>query len=62
MSEADAATAREWSQLSDDERLRLRIDYGAYLDTLPPTCSLDEKHTRFGNWLAERDIHYSTSD
>jgi hypothetical protein len=36
----------------------LREEYGRYLDTLPPTCDLGEKLTRFRGWLAERGVRY----
>jgi hypothetical protein len=47
---------REWDSLEAAEQLRLREAYGHYLDTLPPTCSLDAKNARFQRWLAERGI------
>lgn len=49
---------RDWSELTDDEQTRLQIAYGRYLDSLPPTCSLETKVERFRRWLAERDIGY----
>jgi len=47
---------RDWDSLEAAEQLRLREAYGHYLDTLPPTCSLEEKTARFQRWLAERGI------
>ena len=49
---------RDWNELSDDEQLQLREAYGHYLDTLPPTCSMDAKIERFTRWLAEKKIIY----
>jgi hypothetical protein len=70
---ADAANGREagaqgesrddlraWNDLSGDEQTALRIEYGRYLDSLPPTCSLDEKERRFAGWLSERGIRFSS--
>jgi hypothetical protein len=49
---------RDWSELDDDEQTRLLIDYGRYLDSLPPTCSRETKIERFRRWLADRGIAY----
>lgn len=49
---------RPWSALSLQEQLNLREAYGHYLDTLPPTCDLDSKISRFRLWLAERGVDY----
>jgi hypothetical protein len=49
---------REWAELDAAEQLALREAYGHYLDTLPPTCSLDTKIERFKRWLAERGVRY----
>jgi len=38
--------------------LRLREDYGRYLDSLPPTCDLETKTERFRAWLAERGVAF----
>ena len=51
-----------WSDLSSNEQLKLRLDYQAHLDSLPPTCSLDDKVTAFAKWLAERDVSFSIRD
>jgi len=49
---------REWTDLSAAEQLRLREAYGHYLDSLPPTCDLQEKNRRFMRWLAEQGVAY----
>ena len=49
---------REWTELDTTVQLALREAYGHYLDTLPPTCSLDTKIERFKRWLAERGVRY----
>jgi len=51
-----------WSDLSSNEQLKLRLDYQAHLDSLPPTCSLDDKVSAFANWLASRDVAFSIDD
>lgn len=53
---------KAWNELGADQQLQLRLDYQAYLDTLPPTCSLDDKVTAFARWLAERDVSFSFED
>jgi hypothetical protein len=50
---------RSWESLDGAEQTRLRVEYGHYLDSLPPTCSLEEKNLRFARWLAERGVHYT---
>jgi hypothetical protein len=50
---------RRWEDLDEAARTRLRVEYGRYLDGLPPTCSLEEKNLRFARWLAERGVMYS---
>jgi hypothetical protein len=49
-----------WESLSMDRQLELREAYGHYLDSLPPTCSMDTKNERFRRWLEEQGIIYST--
>ncbi len=56
MSETDSL--EPWDALSQEEQLRLREAYGHYLDSLPPTCAMDEKIERFRRWLAERGVAY----
>jgi hypothetical protein len=48
-----------WEQLSKEQQTQLRIEYGYYIDQLPPTCSLESKIERFRNWLAGRNIVYT---
>lgn len=47
-----------WESLPVDKQTELRIDFGRYLDQLPPTCDLDEKNARFVRWLAEHGVAY----
>jgi hypothetical protein len=54
----DRPDLRPWEELSSQEQLRLREEYGHYLDQLPPTCSLETKIERFRRWLTERGVHY----
>lgn len=49
---------RPWDLLPKAEQTRLRVEYGRYLESLPPTCSLEEKNARFARWLAERGVLY----
>ena len=49
---------RDWAELDEEEQTRLQIAYGHYLDSLPPTCSLETKIERFRHWLAARGIDY----
>ena len=51
----------DWHQLDAREQLQLREAYGHYLDTLPPTCDLEEKTARFRRWLAKRGIRYTST-
>lgn len=53
---------RNWSEVPAEEQTRLRIAYQGEIDRTPLTCSLDEKVTRFANWLAERNIAFSPED
>ena len=49
-----------WEALSMQRQLELREAYGHYLDSLPPTCSMETKIERFRRWLEEQGISYST--
>jgi hypothetical protein len=51
----------DWETLQRDEQFKLLIEYGYYLDALPPTCSMETKEQRLKVWLAERGIDYATS-
>jgi hypothetical protein len=50
---------RAWEDLDRAEQTRLLVEYGRYLDGLPPTCSLEEKDARFARWLAELGVRYT---
>jgi hypothetical protein len=52
------AKVRAWEELTAAEQLRLREEYGRYLDTLPRTCDLGVKLDRFRAWLAERGVRF----
>lgn len=53
------APLRDWKALDSEEQIALRVEYGHWLDTQPPTCSLVTKIERFRTWLRERkDIDY----
>jgi hypothetical protein len=54
----NASKLTNWSQLPSQEQLRLREEYGHYLDRLPPTCSMETKIERFRQWLLERGVVY----
>ncbi|MES9960163.1 MAG: hypothetical protein ABW089_07005 [Sedimenticola sp.] len=58
MSATPKQPARYWNDIPHQEQLRLREEYGHYLDQLPPTCDLGVKIERFRQWLAEHGIHY----
>lgn len=49
---------RLWEDLSSDEQLHLREEYGHYLEQLPPTCSMEIKEVRFAAWLAQRGVTF----
>lgn len=53
---------KAWADLTADEQLKLRMDYQAHLDSLPPTCSLDNKVSAFAEWLADRNVSFSMED
>ena len=55
-------TKRRWQDLNEDEQLQLRESFGHYLDSLPPTCSMESKIARFQQWLAQREIVFEQSD
>ncbi len=44
---------RDWEDLAPAEQTALRVEYGRWLDSLPPTCSLQTKIERFRTWLLE---------
>jgi hypothetical protein len=48
----------DWERLDRQEQVKLREAFGHYLDTLPPSCSLDMKIARFQEWLSRKGIHY----
>ena len=48
-----------WESLDAERQTALRVEYGHYLDQLPPTCSLEEKNARFSRWLAEQGVAYT---
>ncbi len=48
-----------WDDLDKEQKTTLLVEYGYYLDTLPPTCSLQSKNERFAQWLAEKNIFYA---
>ena len=53
------SSLRDWNSLDSDEQTAIRVEYGLFLDTLPPTCSLETKIERFRNWLREhKGIEY----
>jgi hypothetical protein len=47
----DSNILRDWKSLQPEERVRVREEYGDYLDTLPPTCSLGSKIEGFRHCL-----------
>ena len=49
---------RPWDSLDTEEQTDLRVAFGRYLDTLPPTCSLKTKVQRFRRWLQDHGIDY----
>jgi hypothetical protein len=58
MNDADSKSPVPWEALSAERQLKLREQYGRYLDSLPPTCSLETKIERFRHWLNQRGILY----
>lgn len=55
-----ASERRSWSELDPGQQISLREAYGRYLDSQPPTCSMDRKIERFRRWLAGRGIDFDT--
>jgi hypothetical protein len=56
---SDHPELRDWETLTQEEQIEIRIEYGHYLDSLPPTCSLDTKIERFRSWLREhKGVNY----
>ncbi len=49
---------RPWDSLDVEEQTDLRVAFGHYLDTLPPTCSLETKVQRFRSWLQDHGVDY----
>ena len=58
----ESNTVRRWDALSKAEQLDLRESYGRYLDTLPRTCSMEEKTARFGRWLKDRGVLFGQAE
>jgi hypothetical protein len=44
---------RDWAALAPEEQTALRVEYGHWLDSQPPTCSMETKIERFRTWLRE---------
>ncbi|MGB0722755.1 MAG: hypothetical protein ACPGU7_10220 [Gammaproteobacteria bacterium] len=54
---------RAWHELGPDEQLTIQIEFGHYLDTLPPSCSMETKIARLREWLrAVKGIDYGAHD
>ncbi len=49
---------KPWRSLSSEQQVQIQVEYGHYLDSLPPTCSLETKIERFQHWLVERGNDY----
>jgi hypothetical protein len=49
---------QSWNDLDPDQQTALQVEYGHWLDALPPTCSMQTKIERFRAWLATRGIAY----
>lgn len=49
----------EWNDLDKESQTQLLVDYGYYLEGLPPTCDLDEKNNRFVSWLKNKGVAYT---
>ena len=52
----------DWKYLERDEQVRLREAFGHYLDSLPPSRSLDMKIARFDDWLRLQGISYQAKE
>lgn len=50
---------RDWHTLDKDEQTQYLVEYGHYLDSLPPTCDIDTKNQRFQRWLGQQGINYT---
>ncbi|MGD2074002.1 MAG: hypothetical protein PVG38_03625 [Gammaproteobacteria bacterium] len=55
---SDDENLTPWDSLPEERQLELREEYGRYLDSLPPTCSLETKLERFRRWLKQYGISY----
>ena len=55
-------TRTPWQQLTPEQQLQLREDFGRHLDNLPASCSMQTKIARFQHWLAERGILFEADD
>jgi hypothetical protein len=53
-----SSTTHNWDDLDPDQQTALQVEYGHWLDTLPPTCSMQTKIERFRAWLSTRGIAY----
>jgi hypothetical protein len=49
---------RPWDGLDAQEQTEFRVAFGHYLDSLPPTCSLETKVERFRSWLRDHGVDY----
>lgn len=51
-----------WTELSAERQMDLRAAYEIEMARQTNTCSLDEKITRFANWLAPQGIAFGMED
>ena len=51
-----------WATLSAEQKTALLVEFGNYLDQLPPTCSMQAKQAHLRDWLNRRGISYSYED
>ena len=49
----------QWEYIDRLRQIELRDAFGHYLDTLPPTWSLDMKDAQFQEWLRKKGIQYN---